>query len=101
MAEQRISDDREFFQLTVSQAIDKINQIVDNYLSHRFAGKTYRDSQVARWACFFGYLGIPFKHLTKPVTLVGNISFQPDFFLPQQQCFMIINPDLFPATKVS
>jgi hypothetical protein len=95
LAEYRISNDREFFQLTVSQAIQKIHQIVDGHLSHRFAGTTYRNSKIAQWACFFGYLGIPFKHLTQPVTLAGSISFQPDFWLSQQGCFMVISRDLF------
>ena len=95
LAEHRINDDREFFQLSVSQAIDKINQIVDEHFANRFGRTTYRDSQVARWACFFGYLGIPFKHLTQPVTLAGNMTFQPNFYLPQQKCFMIVSRDLF------
>jgi hypothetical protein len=95
LAANRINNDREFFQMTVSQAISKINEIVDGNLSHRFAGTTYRHSQLAKWGCFFGYIQVPFKHLTQPVTLAGSISFQPDFWLPQQGCFMVISRDLF------
>lgn len=95
LAANRINNDREFFQMTVSQAINKINEIVDGHFAYRFGETTYRNSKIAQWACFFGYLGIPFKHLTEPVILAGNISFQPDFFLPQQGCFMVISCDLF------
>jgi hypothetical protein len=44
---------------------------------------------------FFEYIQVAFEYLTRPVTVAGNMSFQADFFLPQQQCFMIVSRDLF------
>ncbi len=95
LAKYRISNDRESFQLTVSQAIEKIDKIIDRYFSHGFAKQTYRHHQHAQWACFFECIQVPFTYLACPVVLSGQVSFQPDFWLPDQDCFLIISEDLF------
>lgn len=99
LAEHQICNERKFFQLSVDEAIDKIDEIIDDHMAFKFKEITYQNKQHARWGIFLEYIGVPFEYLPEPVILAGNISFQPDFWLPQQDCFMIISPDFFSSSK--
>jgi hypothetical protein len=71
-----------------------VDEIIDDYFSYRYGETTYRSTQHARWGCLLEYVQVPFEYLTTPVKLTGENYFQPDFRLPEQDCFLVISPDL-------
>ncbi len=94
LAEHRVNTSREFFGLPISEAISRVDEIIDEYFSYKFGDVIYRTSQHARWGLLFEFIELPFEYLTAPVKLIGDNTFQPDFQLPEQDCFLVISQDL-------
>jgi hypothetical protein len=99
LAKYRINNSREFFKLPVTEAAKKIDQVIDDFFSYRSQGITYRHAQHARWGYLFEFIDLPFEYLTEPVKLGEENSFLVDFWLPEQNCYMIISQDLL-STKI-
>lgn len=68
-------------------ATDTINAI-ETY----FDGWRFRSRTEARWAVFFKTAGIPFEYELEGFNL-GGIRYLPDFWLPEQNCWVEIKPD--------
>ena len=58
-----------------------------------YDGYRFRSRLEARWAVFFDTLGIEYRYEPEGYNLEG-IWYLPDFFLPKQQCWLEIKPDL-------
>lgn len=52
-----------------------------------FAGYAFRSRCEARWAVFLKFLEVPFDYEPEGFDL-GGLLYLPDFWLPNQQCFM-------------
>ena len=88
----RINSQREFFRLPVSDALEKIDSIIADFYSIQWAGIKYRKRQDAKWGFFFQKIGVPFTYVTEPIKIIGSSGgFFPDFFLPDQNCYIIID----------
>jgi len=94
LIEFRVNTHREFFRLPVSDAIEKIGNIIADIDSIKWAGIKYRKRLDAKWGYFFQKIGVPFTYITKPIKVIGlSGGFFPDFFLPDQDCYLIIDPN--------
>lgn len=60
-------------------------------LPSRYGGILFRSRLEARWAVFLDSLHIPFHYELEGFRLSSG-SYLPDFFLPNQQCFIEIKP---------
>jgi len=58
----------------------------------KFDGHLFRSRLEARWAVFFDALKIPYSYEREGYDLDG-IWYLPDFWMPQQDCFIEIKPD--------
>ncbi len=78
------------FNLTIQEAIKKLDSIVDNLLFFTWGKIHYRKIQDARWGAFFEQLNIPFLYITTPFKITDSDSFMPDFWLRDQKYFLIV-----------
>lgn len=53
----------------------------------KFQGHKFRSRGEARWACFFSEAGIEYQYEEEGYALEGT-PYLPDFYLPQQDCFI-------------
>lgn len=53
----------------------------------RYAGCHFRSRTEARWAVFFDHLGIEWRYELEGWEF-GGVRYLPDFWLPEQQCWM-------------
>jgi len=82
-------------QATCAKNCQKVDDIINNFHAVTWAGIKYRKRQDARWGIVLNYLKIPFEYLTEPVKILGSFSnFLPDFWLPNQNCYFIVNQNL-------
>jgi hypothetical protein len=91
LAAHRICDDRKFFRLSADEAIDKIDEIIDDHMAYKFGKIIYQHRQHAKWGVFLEHIGVPFQYLPEPVHIAGNISFQAHFWLEDQDSFMFVS----------
>lgn len=56
----------------------------------RYNGFRFRSRLEARWAVFFDALGIRYEYEREGYELPGGVRYLPDFWLPQQECFIEI-----------
>ncbi len=89
--EYRVNKKREFFDLSVAEAIKMVDDIIDNYFSDMFINKWFRKEQDARWGLFFELLKIPFWYIKRPIKVLDGVGFMPDFWLVDQDCFVIVS----------
>jgi hypothetical protein len=57
-----------------------------------FHGYRFRSRLEARWAVFFLYLNIPYEYEPEGFNLGEAGYYLPDFWLPQQECWVEIKP---------
>jgi hypothetical protein len=57
-----------------------------------YHGYRFRSRLEARWAVFFDSLGVPFEYEKEGFELEGAGRYLPDFWLPQQECWIEIKP---------
>lgn len=55
-----------------------------------YKGYRFRSRLEARWAVFFDALGIPFEYEKEGFELPGGLRYLPDFWLPEQDCWVEI-----------
>jgi hypothetical protein len=55
-----------------------------------FHGIYYKSREEAKWAVFFWSLGIPYKYEAEGYPLRNELKYLPDFYLPDQDCFIEI-----------
>jgi hypothetical protein len=67
LAAHRICDDRKFFRLSADEAIDKIDEIIDDHMAYKFGKIIYQHRQHAKWGVFLEHIGVPFQYLPEPV----------------------------------
>lgn len=89
----RVNEKREFFKLPVPEAIEKVGGIIDEFLSFTWGKIKYRKKQDAMWGYFFQTLQIPFQYIPEPIKVIDRDVFQPDFWLPNQDCYVVISMD--------
>lgn len=62
----------------------------------RYAGRLFRSRLEARWAVFYDAIGIPWVYEPEGFQLIDGdgqlVHYLPDFFLPQQDCYIEIKP---------
>lgn len=58
-----------------------------------YKGYRFRSRLEARWAVFFDALGVPWEYEKQGYDLGPNGWYLPDFWLPQQDCWIEIKPD--------
>lgn len=58
-----------------------------------FGGWRFRSRLEARWAVFYQALGVPFEYEMEGFRLPGKSWYLPDFYLPQQDCWVEIKPE--------
>jgi hypothetical protein len=62
----------------------------------RYNNYRFRSRLEARWAVFFDTLGVPYEYEREGFEL-GGVYYLPDFWLPEQQCWVEIKPEsVFP-----
>jgi len=91
----RVNSNREFFELSVPEAKKMVDDIVYGCRCAVYNNVLYRQKQDAKWAIFFDCIKIRYEYLTEPVTLGEWMSFRPDFWLPAQDCYVVISRDFF------
>ena len=92
----RRSGDREFFDLDATKAKEQVEEIINARFCAEYDGTTYRQKQEAIWAIFFDWLKIPYDYyITEPIEVGEWMKFRPDFWLPEQDCYVVISQDLF------
>lgn len=57
-----------------------------------YARVRFRSRLEARWAVFYDTLGVPWQYEPNVHDLGGGTFYLPDFWLPNQQCFVEIKP---------
>ena len=57
-----------------------------------YRGYRFRSRLEARWAVFFDTLGIPYEYEPEGFELGDGIRYLPDFWLPEQRCWVEIKP---------
>lgn len=57
-----------------------------------YKGYSFRSRLEARWAVFFDTLNIPFDYEPEGFELGNGIRYLPDFWLPEQHCWVEIKP---------
>ena len=62
---------------------------------YNYQGTGYRTKIHAKWAIFFDLLQVPFEYITDPVELGPEVYYLPEFWLPEQDCWMIIRKQRF------
>jgi hypothetical protein len=62
-------------------------------------GLWFRSRLEARWAVFFDYLDIKYEYEKEGYDLGDGIWYLPDFWLPDQECFVEIKGDFIGATQ--
>lgn len=55
----------------------------------------YRSKIHAKWAEFFDLMHIPFQYISDPVEVGAEVSYLPEFWLPEQDSWMIIRKHRF------
>jgi hypothetical protein len=81
-----------FYKISEPEAITYLRTGINSFFSFTWKGVRYRKKQDARWAYFFELLKIPYKYLEEPINLsISGITILPDFWLPDQDCYMIIS----------
>jgi|GEM_PF-1943176 len=91
MKEYRNNEKREFFELPVGRAIEMVTNIIDTFWGLKFDGITYRKKQDARWGFFYRQIDAPFEYITTPIIIKGCLEFMPDFYLPDQNAYVLIH----------
>jgi hypothetical protein len=59
-----------------------------------YKGRTFRHPLAARWAVCFDNLGLGWQYEPERFTLPGGRSYQPEFFIPEWNLFLDVEPDL-------
>lgn len=59
----------------------------------RYAGCRFRSRLEARWAVFFDHLGVKWEYEKEGYDLGAAGWYLPDFWLPEQECWVEIKPD--------
>ncbi len=57
-----------------------------------YTGVRYRSELHARWAVFFGTLGIDHAYQPRSFRLGGDVPFTPDFWLPSLNAWLVVKP---------
>lgn len=57
-----------------------------------YNGYRFRSRLEARWAVFFDTLGVPYHYEPEGFDLGDGIRYLPDFWLPEQNCWVEIKP---------
>lgn len=57
-----------------------------------YNGYRFRSRLEARWAVFFDELGVPYEYESEGFDLGDGIRYLPDFWLPEQECWVEIKP---------
>lgn len=79
------------FKLPIEETIIMVESIIENYFSGPWEKIKYRKKQDARWGFFFAQLNIPFLYIERPMRMIAQGRFMPDFWLRDQNCFMLVS----------
>jgi hypothetical protein len=99
--EYRYNRNREFFQLSLKQAIrvvmavkeaERAALIDSSNIPTKYNSYVFRSELQARWAVFFDMLyQLEYEYLSEPYSLSSGASFQPDFWLPSLKVFVKVD----------
>ncbi len=99
--EYRYNRNREFFQLSLKQAIRVVMAVKEaekaslndsSSMPTKYNGYLFRSELQARWAVFFDMLyQLGYEYLSESVSLPSGASYQPDFWLPSLQVFVKVD----------
>jgi len=95
----RDASNPKFFRLQTYKAIKIIQNVIAKYQPNTDKTIKFRTKIHARWAMFFNILEVPFEYMTSPIYLGPEMHYLPEFWLPEQDCWMIIRKDLFNYNK--
>jgi hypothetical protein len=59
-----------------------------------YNGNYYRSRLEARWAVAFDYFGIKYEYEPEGFVLTNGVSYLPDFYLPEFNCYAEVKPSL-------
>lgn len=63
-----------------------------NALATAYRGVTYRSQTEARWAVFFGTLGVQFSYEPETISLSSGAKYIPDFFIKDFDAYFEVKP---------
>ncbi|SLM31120.1 hypothetical protein MTBBW1_2710007 [Desulfamplus magnetovallimortis] len=80
----------DIYNMDIYDTIELVDEIINEMQSTVYKDIRFRTRLQARWAAFFDTLGIPYEYATEPFKISSQIYYQPDFWLPSQDAWLII-----------